>query len=840
MAAVMEEKTFRGLREVALLSVIAGALFFLISLLTFNNDDAGWTHSGSVQTISNAGGIFGAWLADFILSFFGLCAYAFPFILVWQGYLTYSQRRLEQSRTMMTLHWLGAITTIISADALFNFYLLHTGMELPRNAGGILGQEIGTLLAVAFGNSGATLFLLVILFAGLRLVTEISLLAVLDFIGKHSFALVGAFYHSFLEALHQHAPKPATLQLVNEFEKPVARKKNLPKTKPIEDFFDAEDADFDELFGEFEDEEEPVAEKKTVKKAKLKSAPAQLDIVEKIDKPVKTPLSKKFDKLVETVKHVKTEVIDHAEKAVEKMATTEKKTPKKPAEKKPKAIVYPKKNKLPTLELLDEIDTKVIGYSQDDLEDMSRLVEDILADFNVAVTVVGFHPGPVITRFELQLAAGVKVSRISSLSKDLARSLSVTSVRIVEIIPGKPVVGLEIPNREREMVTLRELLKSAAFEKSKSMLTLAMGKDIAGIPICADLGKMPHALVAGTTGSGKSVAINTMILSLLYKATPEQVRLIMIDPKMLELSVYEGIPHLLTPVVTDMKEASNALRWAVGEMERRYKLMSKMGVRNLAGFNQVIEDAAERGETIRDPMFQLINPLEDDEDFPTLSTLPSIVIVIDELADMMMIVGKKVEELIARLAQKARAAGIHLILATQRPSVDVLTGLIKANVPTRISFQVSSRIDSRTILDQGGAETLLGNGDMLFLPSGTSIPIRAHGAFVDDHEVHRVVEFLKQTGPTNYLKEILQESSDSSDSFGGGNVHGGGSESDPLYDEAVRFVTESRKASISSVQRRFKVGYNRAATMIEDMENAGVVSAAENNGTRTVLAPPVS
>jgi S-DNA-T family DNA segregation ATPase FtsK/SpoIIIE len=833
MAAVMEEKTFRGLREVALLSVIAGALFFLISLLTFNNDDAGWTHSGSIQAISNACGVFGAWLSDFMLSFFGLCAYAFPFIVVWQGYLTYSQRRLEQSRTMLTLHWLGAITTIISADALFNFYLLHTGIELPRNAGGILGQEVGTLLAVAFGHSGATLFLLVILFAGLRLVTEISLLAVLDFIGKHSFALASTFYHSFLEALHQHAPKPTSLQLVNETEKPIPHKKSLPKTKPIEDFTDVEDADFDELLAEFEDEEEPVAEKKTVKKAKLKSTPAQLDIVEKIDKPAKTPLSKKFDKLVETVKHVKAEVIEHAEKAVEN------KTPKKSAEKKPKAIVYPKKNKLPTLELLDEIDTKVIGYSQDDLEDMSRLVEDILADFNVAVTVVGFHPGPVITRFELQLAAGVKVSRISSLSKDLARSLSVTSVRIVEIIPGKPVVGLEIPNREREMVTLRELLKSAAFDKSKSMLTLAMGKDIAGIPICADLGKMPHALVAGTTGSGKSVAINTMILSLLYKATPDQVRLIMIDPKMLELSVYEGIPHLLTPVVTDMKEASNALRWAVGEMERRYKLMSKMGVRNLAGFNQVIEDATERGETIRDPMFQLINPLEDDEDFPMLSTLPSIVIVIDELADMMMIVGKKVEELIARLAQKARAAGIHLILATQRPSVDVLTGLIKANVPTRISFQVSSRIDSRTILDQGGAETLLGNGDMLFLPSGTSIPIRAHGAFVDDHEVHRVVEFLKQTGPTNYLKEILQESSDSSDSFGGGNVHGGGSESDPLYDEAVRFVTESRKASISSVQRRFKVGYNRAATMIEDMENAGIVSSAENNGTRIVLAPPV-
>jgi S-DNA-T family DNA segregation ATPase FtsK/SpoIIIE len=840
MSAVMEEKTFRGMREVALLSVIAGALFFLISLITFNNDDAGWSHSGSIKAISNAGGVFGAWLSDFMLSFFGLCAYIFPFIIVWQGYLTYSNRRLEQSGLMLTLHWLGAIATIISADALFSFYLQHISLELPRNAGGILGQEVGAALAVIVGSSGATLFLLVILFAGLRLVTEVSVISVLDFVGKHSFSIGSAFYRGLLETLHSNAPQPATLQFVAETEKTVARKKHVAHQ-------DHDEAAFDELLSDHNEKDEEVVEKKSVKKTKTKLSPEQLDLAEKIDKPVKTPLSKKFDKLVETVKHVKTEVIEHAEKAVEKaekavekVTVLESKPPKKVIEKKPKEIKYPKKNKLPTLDLLDDRDTKVVGYSETDLEEMSRLVEEILADFNVAVTVVGFHPGPVITRFELQLAAGVKVSRISSLSKDLARSLSVTSVRIVEIIPGKPVVGLEIPNREREMVTLRELLKSAPFEKSKSLLTLAMGKDIAGIPICADLGKMPHALVAGTTGSGKSVAINTMILSLLYKANPDQVRLIMIDPKMLELSVYEDIPHLLTPVVTDMKEASNALRWAVGEMERRYKLMSKMGVRNLAGFNQVIEDAAERGETIRDPMFQMINPLEDDEDFPTLSTLPSIVIVIDELADMMMIVGKKVEELIARLAQKARAAGIHLILATQRPSVDVLTGLIKANVPTRISFQVSSRIDSRTILDQGGAETLLGNGDMLFLPSGTSIPIRAHGAFVDDHEVHRVVEFLKQTGPTNYLKEILQESSDSSDSFGGGNSYGGGSESDPLYDEAVRFVTESRKASISSVQRRFKVGYNRAATMIEDMENAGVVSAPESNGTRTVLAPPVA
>lgn len=410
---------------------------------------------------------------------------------------------------------------------------------------------------------------------------------------------------------------------------------------------------------------------------------------------------------------------------------------------------------LPSLTLLDERKARVKGYTEADLERLSKLVEEVLQDFNVQVNVVDIYPGPVITRFELQPAAGIKVSRISSLAKDLARALSVTSVRIVENIPGKSVIGLEIPNQEREIVTLRELLLAPIFKEAKSPLTLAMGKDIAGTPVVADLSKMPHILVAGTTGSGKSVAIHSMILSLLYKATPEQVRLIMIDPKMLELSAYEGIPHLLTPVVTDMKQAGNALSWAVGEMEHRYKLMSKMGVRNIAGFNQLIIEAAHRGQTIPDPLFQYENPDSDSEECPALMLLPNIVIVIDELADMMMIVGKKVEELIARLAQKARAAGIHLILATQRPSVDVLTGLIKANVPTRIAFQVSSRIDSRTILDQGGAETLLGNGDMLFLQAGTAIPIRAHGAFVEDLEVQRVVDFLKQTAPPNYLASII-------------------------------------------------------------------------------------
>lgn len=760
MTAMVEEKTFRGLREVAFLGFIASGLFFLISLITFSNEDAGWTHSGSMQTISNACGVLGAWIADFMLSCFGLVAYLFPVIIFWQGYLLYTRGQQSREKTVIALQWLGSFATIVSGSALLNLYLFRIGMELPSNTGGILGQETGNALLIALGNSGATLLLLVVLLAGVTLVTGLSWLALIDLIGKYTVFICRFVCGGLLGALQDRSAERVRTPVDSSVRAEPRKKVGVKVVMPAA--------------------EKPVA--KPMLSSNVAPAPAKKQAVVKYD----------------------------ASKGV-----------------------------LPPLDLLDHRDTRVVGYSQSDLEEMSRLVEDILGDFNVTVSVVGFHPGPVITRFELQPAAGVKVSRISTLSKDLARALSVTSVRIVEIIPGKSVVGLEIPNQEREMVNLRDLLQSAPFEKSKSLLTLAMGKDISGTPLVADLGKMPHALVAGTTGSGKSVAINTMILSLLYKSTPEQVRLIMIDPKMLELSVYEGIPHLLTPVVTDMKEASNALRWAVGEMERRYKLMSKMGVRNLAGFNQLIEDATARGETIRDPMFQMTMPLEEGEEYPTLTKLPSIVIVIDELADMMMIVGKKVEELIARLAQKARAAGIHLILATQRPSVDVLTGLIKANVPTRISFQVSSRIDSRTILDQGGAEALLGNGDMLFLPSGTSIPIRAHGAFVDDHEVHRVVEFLRQTAPPNYLEDITRDVSDSGDGYSfGGSGGSGDAENDALYDEAVQFVTESRKASISSVQRRFKIGYNRAATIIETMEAAGVVSPPESNGSRVVLAPP--
>ena len=497
---------------------------------------------------------------------------------------------------------------------------------------------------------------------------------------------------------------------------------------------------------------------------------------------------------------------------------------------------------LPPLSLLDDVPVHEPSYSPDALEAMSRLVELKLRDFGVEAEVVAVHPGPVVTRFELQPAAGVKVSQISNLAKDLARALSAVSVRIVEVIPGKSTVGLEIPNEKRELVTLGEIIKSKAYDELASPLALVLGKDIGGAPVVADLARMPHLLVGGTTGSGKSTAVNAMVLSLLYKATAEHVRMIMIDPKMLELSVYEGIPHLLSPVVTDMKQAANALRWCVAEMERRYQLMSALGVRNLAGFNRKVKDAQEAKQPIRDPiLLKRLAPDQDPEAVPYLEPLPFIVVIVDELADMMMIVGKKVEQLIARLAQKARASGIHLVLATQRPSVDVITGLIKANIPTRIAFQVSAKVDSRTILDQMGAEQLLGHGDMLFLQPGTSVPVRVHGAFVSDAEVHRVVGALKTNRDPSYIQEILDGPTGSIPGLPNEEGEEGGSssdsEQDALYDEAVQIVIESRKASISYVQRRLKIGYNRAARMLETMEAAGLVSQLQSNGLREVLVP---
>jgi len=486
-------------------------------------------------------------------------------------------------------------------------------------------------------------------------------------------------------------------------------------------------------------------------------------------------------------------------------------------------------SELPSINLLDTPPSDVEVISSDTLEYTSRLIEKKLLDFNIEVRVVAAQPGPVITRYEIEPAVGVKGSQIINLTRDLARSLSVVSIRVVETIPGKTTMGLEIPNTKRQVVYLSEVLASQTYADVPSPLAIALGKDISGVPVCADLAKMPHLLVAGTTGSGKSVAINAMILSLLYKSTPNEVRMILVDPKMLELSVYEGIPHLLAPVVTEMPKAAHALNWCVGEMDRRYRLMSALGVRNMSGFNTKIRQAAKTNKKIDNPFS--LNPEEPEP----LQELPLIVVVIDELADLIMVVGKKIEELIARLAQKARAAGIHLILATQRPSVDVITGLIKANIPTRIAFQVSSRVDSRTILDQMGAEQLLGQGDMLYLPPGSGYPQRVHGAFVDDQEVHRVVDTLKSRGEPQYIDSILEAPVSSEDS--GDGIGGGDAESDPLYDQAVEIVLKNKRASISLVQRHLRIGYNRAARLVEQMESAGLVSSMSSSGSREILAP---
>ena len=536
----------------------------------------------------------------------------------------------------------------------------------------------------------------------------------------------------------------------------------------------------------------------------------------------------------EVVVHERARIVEAPPMRIEPQVVTVQKSERQEKERQVVLFTDLPDTNLPPLSLLDEAPPTQETVSVETLEFTSRLIEKKLSDFGIEVKVVAAYPGPVITRYEIEPATGVKGSQIVGLARDLARSLSLTSIRVVETIPGKNYMGLELPNPKRQIVRLTEILGSKVYNDGVSSLTIALGKDIAGNPMVADLAKMPHLLVAGTTGSGKSVGINATILSLLYKSDPNQVRLILIDPKMLELSIYEGIPHLLAPVVTDMRQAGHALNWGVNEMERRYKLMSKLGVRNLAGYNQKLADAEKREEKISNPF-----SLTPDAPEP-LEKLPTIVIIIDELADLMMVVGKKVEELIARIAQKARAAGIHLILATQRPSVDVITGLIKANIPTRIAFQVSSKIDSRTILDQMGAEALLGMGDMLYMPPGTGLPVRVHGAFVSDEEVHRVVDYLKAQGEPNYIEGILEGgiAEEGADGMPAGEGAGaGGAEADALYDQAVAVVLKNRRASISLVQRHLRIGYNRAARLLEQMEQSGLVSTMQSNGNREILVP---
>ncbi len=764
-----------GLREIGLLCHLAVALYLLVSLASFDLEDPGWRHTGTGRPLANAGGPVGAWLADFGLTLLGMMAFLVPGMIAWHGWSVYRGSRHRNDTGILVVRWAGLLLTVVSGAGIGYVHFPRALLDLPETSGGILGVVTGEWLLNHFGVLGATLALLVLFLTGVTLLTGLSWLDLMERIGASVLRGWAFFRHRLRRGRAAVPPQPAD------------RAGRVVRREPRIGAVEVETAPAEEKSGVLA----LVAESPAKSEAKAKKA--------KKGNPAGT------------------------QPVIGKKATTRRADPPAAAE-----------STLPPLDLLEEGDGRTTGYSKEELALMSQQLEAVLADFGVQAKVREVHPGPVITRFEIQPGPGIKGSRITNLATDLARSLSVPSVRVVEVIPGKSYVGLEIPNFERETVYLREILASREYQKSKSPVTLVLGKDISGRPVVADLAKMPHLLVAGTTGSGKSVAINAMILSMLYKATPERVRLIMIDPKMLELSAYEGIPHLLSPVVTDMKEAASALRWCVAEMERRYRLMSALKVRNLEGFNRKVGEANARGEPIRDPFFRP-GDMEEGGSWPLLEPLPVIVVIIDELADMMMIVGKKVEELIARLAQKARAAGIHLILATQRPSVDVITGLIKANVPTRIAFQVSSKIDSRTILDQAGAETLLGCGDMLFLPPGSGFPVRAHGAFVDDEEVHRVVGFLKQIGTPDYIADITRFK-DEEESRGGEADDDG--ETDELFDAAVRFVTESRRVSTSSIQRKFKIGYNRAARIVEAMERAGIVSPPEGNGSRTVLAPP--
>ena len=828
----------QGAREGLVIALIALTIFLTMALATYHPADPGWASIGHQVNVDNAAGRFGAWLASLLMDVFGQVSYLFPLMVAGYALLLIRLRHdpLEMHWPLLLMRAGGFVLILLSACSLLALYSLF---GLGAASGGVLGQAVSSAMVRFFNLPATTLILVAIFLFALTVTTGLSWFRLMDIVGGYT--LDGLLWLKGLvtdrekdtgetgqpEPPRKVNPPPEPPLLTNgDSDQEAARKPWWRRLWPFGKGESAEDGaerppkadpmsarrglDDDEpvMLESFSSrDEEPAPEPKPARSRDTKPAPDQAASKVKIS-PFKRDQSSEAEK-EETRKQA--------------------------------SLFEDLESPIPPLTLLDPPEEhKGQGYSEESLEHMSRMLEEKLADFGVSVEVVEVNPGPVITRFEIKPAPGVKVSKISNLAKDLARSLAVLSVRVVEVIPGKSVVGIEIPNEKRDMVRLSEVLGARVFTDSSSALTLALGNDIGGNPMVANLAKMPHLLVAGTTGSGKSVGVNAMLLSMLLKATPEEVRFIMVDPKMLELSIYEGIPHLLSPVVTDMKEAANALRWCVAEMERRYKLMASLGVRNIAGYNRKVRDAREAGEPILDPLWKPDEYLDNDEqERPELDTLPFIVVVIDEFADMMMIVGKKVEELIARIAQKARAAGIHLILATQRPSVDVITGLIKANIPTRISFQVSSKIDSRTVLDQGGAEQLLGHGDMLYLPPGSGLPVRVHGAFVDDDEVHRIVNAWKARGEPEYVDDVLSGAE-------GENLPGvptlseggGDSEGDALFDEAVAFVTEGRRVSISSVQRKFKIGYNRAANLVDAMEAAGVVSPAGHNGAREVLAPP--
>lgn len=786
-------------QEAALILSAATAVFLFLSLLTYHLTDPGWSHTPLHQEVDNVGGVVGAWFADLLLYLFGYLAYLFPCLICYTAWLAWRAQHGINSISFkydFLIRAIGFLLIMISSSGIIDLSLPTFSLHLPYLAGGILGDITGQHVASMFNRLGGililTAFLLVgaTLFSGISWIKLIRFLCVLVWQGCESLWqwMKTWVCRQFYDVMQKQDDEPAA-------HLPMVTKDVLEESCSFTEKHGASSSKTEISFDEGHDLMPPQILAAAWHDSSLLSDKVSSDVGQDIN----------FE-------------VESTSLSTASMSRT-------------KRLALNQTIPLPSLSLLHSPPpvSEKSAFTEEFLERQSRELEQRLKEFCVEASVVSVYPGPVITRFELALAPGIKVSKISGLAKDLARALSTVSVRVVEVIPGKTYVGIEIPNKERAAVFLSSVLASAQYEQASSLLSLALGKDIAGYPVVVDLAKMPHLLVAGTTGSGKSVALNVMLLSLLYKGTPEDVRMILVDPKMLELSVYEGIPHLLAPVVTDMKEAANALRWCVSEMDSRYQLMAKLGVRNLAGFNQKVKEALENGTPIPHPFA----PSSEGSSI-FLTTLPQIVVLIDEFADMMMLVGKKVEMLIARLAQKARAAGIHLILATQRPSVDVITGLIKANIPTRIAFQVSSKIDSRTIIDGQGAEQLLGHGDMLYLPPGTGIPIRVHGAYVSDEEVHAVVAAWKALGEPNYLPEIIDNNGADINAETGVGLQ---DTVDELYDEAVAHVMQTRKVSISAIQRRFKIGYNRAARIVEDMETAGLVSAMESSGAREVLVP---
>ena len=747
--------------------LIAFSLYIFISLLSYDSSDSGYWYRDSSSTVNNLGGPLGAFISDYLFTLIGFGSYLLLLISSTWCIQVLFFNNSNISKLDNLLRLSSSVLLLICFCSIGHFYLTN-------NFGGFFGNVIFTNLSSLVGEIGALIFLIILIIPSISMSFNFSWLKATDYFGKKLILTYKVLLKGMLFLLKKIIGISKSIfsklkKIVNYTKTNIADKK-ITKTKPkIKNQT------------EIKNEEKDLSEK-PIRQGELPIKENDLKVVPK--------------KEIDTTKEDTTN-----------------------------------QNKItPSTELLDRALDDGQSLSENELNQIATLLETKLDEFGIEATVESVIPGPVVTRFEIQPAPGTKASKITNIAQDIARSLSVSSVRVVEVIEGKSYVGVEIPNNNRKMVRLTEILSSDAFKNSSSSLSLALGKDISGNPVVADLAKMPHLLVAGTTGSGKSVGLNAMLLSLLFKSDPEEVRMILIDPKMLELSVYDGIPHLLTPVITDMSNASNGLRWCVAEMDRRYKLMSLTGVKSLAAYNKKIKDAEKNDK-------QIVNPLnEDEEEF--LETLPSIVVVVDEFADMMMLVGKKLEHLIARIAQKARAAGIHLILATQRPSVDVITGLIKANMPTRIAFQVSTKIDSRTILDQGGAEQLLGDGDMLYFPPGVGVPKRVHGAFVGDDEVHRVVSDMKSKAEPNYVEEIISSKQETGPITGWTTSEtSSDEEQDELYDEAVNFVIDSRRASISAVQRKLRIGYNRAARLIETMEEAGIVSEMSSNGSREVLVP---